>query len=166
MMLNDHRFRQRLSKQQRRALVFTGFTDGTLVAYDDIALEQVWKFNVGTGFNAPPMTFETGGKQYLVILSGLSAIAKRRHACCGCSGCDLFCSLPVQGILRIVLDVHIGRDVEILCFPTSSPRGKAPAQAALLHAIFDSWLNMLEALLCQDHPKAHPLPHLQERPDG
>jgi hypothetical protein len=24
-------------------------------------LEQVWKFNVGTGFNAPPMTFETGG---------------------------------------------------------------------------------------------------------
>jgi alcohol dehydrogenase (cytochrome c) len=61
-------------------LVFTGFTDGTLVAYDDATMEQVWKFNVGTGFNAPPMSFEVGGKQYVAILSGLSAIAKRRHA--------------------------------------------------------------------------------------
>ena len=50
-------------------LVFTGFTDGTFVAYDDTTLEQLWKINVGTGFNAPPMTFEAGGKQYVAILS-------------------------------------------------------------------------------------------------
>ena len=42
-------------------LVFTGFTDGTLAAYDDTSLEQLWKINVGTGFSAPPMTFEAGG---------------------------------------------------------------------------------------------------------
>jgi alcohol dehydrogenase (cytochrome c) len=60
-------------------LVFTGFTDGTFAAYDDMTLEQLWKINVGTGFNAPPMTFEVGGKQYVAILSGLSPISKRRH---------------------------------------------------------------------------------------
>ena len=53
-------------------LVFTGFTDGTFAAYDDTSLDQLWKINVGTGFNAPPMTFEAGGKQYVAILAGLS----------------------------------------------------------------------------------------------
>jgi alcohol dehydrogenase (cytochrome c) len=61
-------------------LVFTGFTDGTFAAYDDATLDQLWKINVGTGFDAPPMTFEVGGKQYVAILSGLSAIAKGKHA--------------------------------------------------------------------------------------
>ena len=60
-------------------LVFTGFTDGTFVAYDDTTLEPLWKINVGTGFNASPMTFEVDGKQYVAILSGLSPITKRRH---------------------------------------------------------------------------------------
>jgi alcohol dehydrogenase (cytochrome c) len=60
-------------------LVFTGFTDGTFVAYDDTTMEQVWKINVGTGFNAPPMTFEVGGKQYVAILAGLSPIARSKH---------------------------------------------------------------------------------------
>src|SRR6266545_63534 len=61
-------------------LVFTGYTDGTFTAYDDVTLEQLWKINVGTGFNAPPMTFEVNGKQYIAILSGLSPISKRRHS--------------------------------------------------------------------------------------
>jgi alcohol dehydrogenase (cytochrome c) len=60
-------------------LVFTGFTDGTFVAYDDTTLDELWKINVGTGFNAPPMTFEAGGRQYIAILSGLSAIARGKH---------------------------------------------------------------------------------------
>jgi alcohol dehydrogenase (cytochrome c) len=60
-------------------LVFTGFTDGTFVAYDDTTMEQLWKINVGTGFNAPPMTFEVNGKQYVAILSGLSPIARSKH---------------------------------------------------------------------------------------
>jgi alcohol dehydrogenase (cytochrome c) len=33
-------------------LVFTGFTDGTFVAYDDTTMEQLWKINMGIGFNA------------------------------------------------------------------------------------------------------------------
>jgi alcohol dehydrogenase (cytochrome c) len=59
-------------------LVFTGFVDGSFVAYDDTRLEPVWKINVGSGFNAPPMSFEAGGKQYVAILSGLSRQSKGR----------------------------------------------------------------------------------------
>jgi alcohol dehydrogenase (cytochrome c) len=53
-------------------LLITGFTDGSAVAYDDTSLEELWRFNVGSGINAPPMTFEVGGKQYLAIQSGLN----------------------------------------------------------------------------------------------
>jgi alcohol dehydrogenase (cytochrome c) len=59
-------------------LVFTGYANGTLAAYDDTTLDQLWKINVGTGFNAPPMTFEAGGRQYVAILSGLSRQSKGR----------------------------------------------------------------------------------------
>ena len=52
----------------------------SLMAYDDSTMEQLWKVNVGTGFQAPPMTFEVNGKQFVAILSGLSAISKARHA--------------------------------------------------------------------------------------
>ncbi len=59
-------------------LLFTGLGDGTFVAYDDLSLELLWKINVGSGFNAPPMTFEAGGRQYVAIASGLSQISKGR----------------------------------------------------------------------------------------
>jgi alcohol dehydrogenase (cytochrome c) len=57
-------------------LLFTGFIDGSFAAYDDTSLEQLWQINVGVGFNAPPMTFEVGGKQYVAILTGLGRVAK------------------------------------------------------------------------------------------
>jgi alcohol dehydrogenase (cytochrome c) len=57
-------------------LLFTGLIDGSFAAYDDTSLEQLWEVNVGTGINAPPMTFEVGGKQYVAILTGLSRVAK------------------------------------------------------------------------------------------
>ena len=60
-------------------IIFTGYTDGTFAAYDDTTLKQLWKINVGSGFDAPPMTFAVNGKQYVAIMSGLSKIAQRRH---------------------------------------------------------------------------------------
>src|SRR5262245_62417719 len=36
-------------------LVFSGFTDGSLIAYDETSLQQLWKINGGVGFNAAPM---------------------------------------------------------------------------------------------------------------
>ena len=45
-------------------LVFIALMDGTVAAYDDTTLDELWKINVGSGFAAPPMTFEVNGKQY------------------------------------------------------------------------------------------------------
>jgi alcohol dehydrogenase (cytochrome c) len=59
-------------------LVFLALLDGTVAAYDDTTLDQLWKINVGSGFSAPPMTFETGGRQYVAIVSGPSPVAKGR----------------------------------------------------------------------------------------
>jgi alcohol dehydrogenase (cytochrome c) len=61
-------------------LLITGFTDGSVVAYDDTSLKELWKFNVGSGINAPPMTFEVGGKQFLVIQSGLNRNGRNINA--------------------------------------------------------------------------------------
>ena len=62
-------------------LVFVGLMDGTIAAFDDTTLDELWKINVGSGFSAPPMTFEVNGKQYVAIASGIDpASAKRRRA--------------------------------------------------------------------------------------
>jgi alcohol dehydrogenase (cytochrome c) len=55
-------------------LMFTGLLDGTLIALDDQTLEEVWRFNVGTGFNAAPMTYAVNGKQYVAIASGVCCV--------------------------------------------------------------------------------------------
>src|SRR5262245_20039537 len=57
-------------------LVFTGMLDGTLMALDDQTLEEQWRFNVGTGFNAAPMTYAVNGKQYIAIASGVCCVRR------------------------------------------------------------------------------------------
>jgi alcohol dehydrogenase (cytochrome c) len=59
-------------------LVFLGLLDGTIAAFDDTSLDQLWEANVGTGFTAPPMTFAFNGKQYVAITSGPSAVSKAK----------------------------------------------------------------------------------------
>ena len=59
-------------------LVFLALLDGTVAAYDDTTLDELWKINVGSGFSAPPMTFEVNGKQYIAIVSGPSPVARRQ----------------------------------------------------------------------------------------
>jgi len=51
-------------------LVFLGMPDGTFSAYDAKTLKEVWSFNVGTGINAPPVSFSINGKQYIAVLVG------------------------------------------------------------------------------------------------
>ena len=53
-------------------VVFTALLDGTLMALDDQTLEELWSINIGTGINAPPMTYAVDGKQYIAIASGLT----------------------------------------------------------------------------------------------
>jgi alcohol dehydrogenase (cytochrome c) len=59
-------------------LVFVGLLDGTVAAYDDTTLAELWKFNAGAGFSAPPMSFEVNGQQYVAIASGASPAARSR----------------------------------------------------------------------------------------
>ena len=51
-------------------LVFLGHMDGTFSAYDAKTLQELWSFNVGTGINAPPITYSVNGKQYVAVLVG------------------------------------------------------------------------------------------------
>ena len=59
-------------------LIFLGLLDGTVAAFDDTTLDELWKVNTGSGFCAPPMTFEVNGKQYVAITSGPSTPAKAK----------------------------------------------------------------------------------------
>jgi alcohol dehydrogenase (cytochrome c) len=61
-------------------VVFLALLDGTIAAYDDTTLDELWKINVGSGFSAPPMTFEVNGKQYVAIVSGPSPVSRGRLA--------------------------------------------------------------------------------------
>jgi len=51
-------------------LVFLGHIDGTFSAYDARALRELWSFNVGTGINAPAISYAVNGKQYVAVLVG------------------------------------------------------------------------------------------------
>jgi alcohol dehydrogenase (cytochrome c) len=51
-------------------LVFMGEGDGYLDAFNAMSGEKLWKFNLGAGVNAPPMTYAVNGVQYLAVAAG------------------------------------------------------------------------------------------------
>jgi alcohol dehydrogenase (cytochrome c) len=53
-------------------LVFTALLDGTILALDDETMTELWRINVGTGIDAPPMTYAVDGRQYIAIATGLT----------------------------------------------------------------------------------------------
>jgi alcohol dehydrogenase (cytochrome c) len=59
-------------------VLITALADGTVLALDDQTLDELWRINVGTGFNAPPMTYSVNGKQYIAIASGLGRSARNK----------------------------------------------------------------------------------------
>jgi alcohol dehydrogenase (cytochrome c) len=52
-------------------LVFTAEPSGELLALDAKTLEELWRFESGSGINAPPMTYAVGDQQYVAVLVGL-----------------------------------------------------------------------------------------------
>ena len=54
----------------RGGLVFQGRADGYFVATDAATGEEVWRAYMGVGTQAPPMTFEVDGVQYVSVLAG------------------------------------------------------------------------------------------------
>ena len=51
-------------------LVFLGHADGSFIAYDAKTLNPAWSFSVGTGINAPAISYAVNGKQYVAVLAG------------------------------------------------------------------------------------------------
>ncbi len=48
-------------------LLFTALQDGSLVAYDDEKLEELWRINLGTPLKGAPVTFSVGSKQFVAV---------------------------------------------------------------------------------------------------
>ena len=51
-------------------LIFHGESDGRLVAYDVKNGNELWSFQTGAGADAPAITYEINGQQYVAILAG------------------------------------------------------------------------------------------------
>jgi glucose dehydrogenase len=55
-------------------LVFTGEGDGNFSAFDSASGERLWQFQCGAGVNAPPISYELDGRQYIAVAAGGSAL--------------------------------------------------------------------------------------------
>jgi alcohol dehydrogenase (cytochrome c) len=55
-------------------IVFTGEGGGDFSAFDAKAGTKLWSFNCGAGVNAPPISYEIDGKQYVAVAAGGSQI--------------------------------------------------------------------------------------------
>jgi alcohol dehydrogenase (cytochrome c) len=51
-------------------LVFTGEGNGHFDAFDATNGKLLWQFNLGAGVNAPPVTYEVDGTQYVAVAAG------------------------------------------------------------------------------------------------
>ena len=51
-------------------LVFMGNPEGYLIAFDARNGKELWKFQTGSGVVAPPVTWGSGGEQYVAVVSG------------------------------------------------------------------------------------------------
>ncbi len=61
-------------------LVFTGRMSGEFEALDEATGKLLWKFQTGSGVNAPPVTYTHKGRQYITVLSGLAGDSRGRKA--------------------------------------------------------------------------------------
>ena len=55
-------------------------SNGDIFALDDTTLERLWNFNVGTMIDAPPITFQIDGKQYIALAVGPGGVGLGFHA--------------------------------------------------------------------------------------
>jgi len=51
-------------------LAFTGEGNGWFDAFDAKTGKKLWRYNLGAGVNAPPITYEVKGKQYVAVAAG------------------------------------------------------------------------------------------------
>ena len=51
-------------------LVFMGEGNGWFDAFNARSGDRVWRFNLGAGVNAPPITYQVNGEQYIAVAAG------------------------------------------------------------------------------------------------
>jgi PQQ-dependent dehydrogenase (methanol/ethanol family) len=51
-------------------LIFMGEGDGDFDAFDSKTGDELWHYNLGAGVNAPPVTYEVDGQQYVAVAAG------------------------------------------------------------------------------------------------
>lgn len=51
-------------------LVFTGEGNGWFDAFNATTGRRLWRYNLGAGVNAPPMTYRVNGRQYIAVAAG------------------------------------------------------------------------------------------------
>jgi glucose dehydrogenase len=51
-------------------LAFMGEGDGWFDAYDARSGTRLWRYNLGAGVNAPPISYSVGGQQYIAVGAG------------------------------------------------------------------------------------------------
>jgi alcohol dehydrogenase (cytochrome c) len=56
-------------------LVFSGDMEGSVMAFDAASGKNLWHFQTGASIISAPISFEVGGKQYVVVTSGESLYA-------------------------------------------------------------------------------------------
>jgi glucose dehydrogenase len=51
-------------------VVFMGEGNGWFDAFNAKSGERVWRYNLGAGVNAPPITYQVNGEQYVAVAAG------------------------------------------------------------------------------------------------
>lgn len=54
-------------------LVFAGELNGDFDAFNATTGQKLWRLNLGSGVNAPPITYRVNGKQYIAVAAGGNA---------------------------------------------------------------------------------------------
>jgi len=60
-------------------LIFVGHNDGRLIAFNAKTGEEVWSYKMDAGANAPSVTYEIDGEQYLSIFAAGNSLAGSVH---------------------------------------------------------------------------------------
>lgn len=60
-------------------IIFVGHNDGRLLAYNAATGEEVWSFKTDAGVNAPAITYEIEGEQYISVFAAGNALAGTVH---------------------------------------------------------------------------------------
>jgi PQQ-dependent dehydrogenase (methanol/ethanol family) len=55
-------------------LVFSGAGKGRFAAFDGLSGKELWSYQCAAGVNAPPITYEAGGRQYVAVAVGGNAL--------------------------------------------------------------------------------------------